>query len=410
MRQKKYSQNEGVSASKPESHTITEDEAWHYVDILKVRYSHAKHYPENPKQLASENPDIPVRQLTKYITEHWEEDAKKFYIRNHIFKGHPLDWDTFTFFYVTVYPWLNPFWCCAKKAGTNKSWHSEGPQEVQPGDYVKLSGGTWGRVLQIKSCMGIDAPITPTRIHSSPAVRTIKFVYSPLAVQSISASDFQAMVEQQLPQMPDPDMTNYFKADKQILHYLERLSRDKIPFQPDQFRNSKQWDYSLIQIYFQGQATDIYRLRDYLLAQGASNFSLNPITFSNYMHTTYYMSLSADPSELRNIPSVYMDAITLFPVLRVVGLAKHCTTKNTLLFFSESGLGAITHCEDDQTAVQSALKDAMRLGGELDKLYLGFVNAVIPDHGVDYQASQIYWRLKDSNMAMDVQGDIYLKA
>lgn len=398
MRQKKYSQNEGVSASKPESHTITEDEALHYVDILKVRYSHAKHYPENPKQLASENPDIPVRQLTKYITEHWEEDAKKFYIRNHIFKGRSFDWNMFTFFNVSVYPWLTPFWCCAESADAYyKPWRYKDPHDVIPGDYVELQDGTWGKVLQVKSCMGVDAPATPTRN------------YPPRAVRAISGSEFQGMLDRQLSQMPEPDKTDFFQADKQILHYLERLSRDKIPFQPEQFQHPNQRNYSLTQIYFQGQAKNIDRLRDYLLGQGASHFSLNLIERDDRIHTACYLILSADPSELRNIPSVYMDAITLFPVLRVVGLAEHCTTKDTLLFFSESGLGAITHCEDDQTAVQPALKDAMRLGGELDKLYLGFVDAVIPDRGVDYQASQIYWRLKDSNMAMDVQGDIYLK-
>ena len=62
------------------------------VDILKARYKKSKKLPTKLSELASENPDLPITNLNKYIREViGEKKAAHYYIRNRILQGKDTD-------------------------------------------------------------------------------------------------------------------------------------------------------------------------------------------------------------------------------------------------------------------------------------------------------------------------------
>jgi len=121
------------------------------VDILKARYKKSKKLPTKLSELASENPDLPITNLNKYIREViGEKKAAHYYIRNRILQGKDTDLLEYVF-------------CQVKVPQENHSYYYISKvEDLKVRDKVVVESGWHGKIIgtvhYIKTCIGLDAP------------------------------------------------------------------------------------------------------------------------------------------------------------------------------------------------------------------------------------------------------------
>ena len=137
-------------------------EMLYYVDILKARYKKSKKLPTKLGELASENPDLPIRNLNKYIREViGETKAEKYYIRNRILQGQETDLIEYDY-------------CKIKCSFADRPcYYISTIEDLKLNDKVIVDFGWRGKVIgevfSIETYIGLNAPEPVSRI--SPILR-----------------------------------------------------------------------------------------------------------------------------------------------------------------------------------------------------------------------------------------------
>lgn len=326
MGMKEYLQQAGVLAPTPEPSPVspeepfTEERAQQCIALLKERYPQAGRTAKDGKQLRLENPDIPLRKLNAYLKEHGESEPTRFYIRNQILQGTDTDFIEYLYCQVLLYPWLAPVWSI-----------SEIPS-IAAGDFVwvKTRGQLHqmpAKVVFVQRYMGIDAPQNPNRTHLS-----VTSFYNEQQIWLRNPEEF--------PQICLPaDFDRYFEADDRILRYLSRTVRRRVSVQPELFHQRESTDYVPAQIAYRGSTEIIRKLWNHLAENGVKNMAV--VAFSSFLE------LSVDPDEILKKADIFVDAILLFPALKVFGILEKAKDGNVCSFYSENGISAISYCQED---------------------------------------------------------------
>lgn len=324
MGMKEYLQQAGILAPTPEpklEEPFTEERAQQCIALLKERYPQAGRTAKDGKQLRLENPDIPLRKLNAYLKEHGESEPTRFYIRNSILQGSDTDLVEYLYCQVVMYPWLAPVWSIAETLN------------VKVGDSVWVNPNGYSRplvpakVVAVRNCTGIDAPQNPRRTH----LRVVDYC----GEQQIWLQDPAQFPQTGLPK----DFDRYFEADDRILRYLSRTVRRQVSVQPELFCQTENSDYVLAQIAYRGSTEIIRKLWNHLTENGVGNMAV--VAFRSCLE------LSVDPDEILKKPDIFMDAILLFPALKVFGILEKARDGKVCNFYSENGISAISYCQED---------------------------------------------------------------
>lgn len=327
MGMKEYLQQAGVLAPTPEPSPVspeepfTEERAQQCIALLKERYPQAGRTAKDGKQLRLENPDIPLRKLNAYLKEHGESEPTRFYIRNQILQGTDTDLIEYLYCQVLLYPWLAPVWSISESLN------------VKVGDSVWVNPDGYplhrapAKVVAVRNCTGIDAPQNPRRTH----LRVVDYC----GEQQIWLQNPAQFPQTALPE----DFSRYFEADDRILHNLSRTIRRRVFVQPELLRQTENADYVLAQIAYRGSTEIIRKLWNHLAENGVENMAV--VAFRSCLE------LSVDPDEILKKADIFMDAILLFPALKVFGILEKTKDGNVCSFYSENGISAISYCQED---------------------------------------------------------------
>lgn len=123
-----------------------------YIEVLKERYKNKKTSPDSISVFKTENPDIPIGQLNKYIRNVvGEAKVEKFYIKNEIMQGKPTDLQTYTYCLVHL------------DYGYDEKdfYYIDDGWNVSIGDFVVIDvceSKYVGEVARKEQYLGIDAP------------------------------------------------------------------------------------------------------------------------------------------------------------------------------------------------------------------------------------------------------------
>ena len=122
-------------------------EMLNYIEILKERYKNGKKKPLGLSELASDNHDLPIIKISKFIREViGEKKAEKYYIKKGILQGQPTD--------------LQEFDYCSVQVASGGTYYYIVPRklDLSIGDQVITSDNSFGEIKDIQTYLGIDAP------------------------------------------------------------------------------------------------------------------------------------------------------------------------------------------------------------------------------------------------------------
>lgn len=312
-----------------------------YLRLLAQRYEGKTDLPATLTALATENPDIPMRKLSKYLRNQGEQKPERYYIRNRIMQGKDTDLQEYTYCILSFEKTLEGF-------GSKKLAYLAGENEYLPGDLVVVPFGFFGcevgQVTEVIHCLGVDAPwpVASTkeilRKVKPDEAETHQLIFTKedrdKLHKSRETSTFKAPLEpdwadafpEQEGTNPDGTIPGFVLADqKQFLNKSKVNLRETVTSQ-------KADVWYCCKFRFRGFAAEIAKLKRYAK--------------QNDIHISWDGSVTEEIREIQVIAGrKTMDLIEIFPALKVTGLAEHWFDQVVYALYSESGFAGITHVE-----------------------------------------------------------------
>ena len=309
-----------------------------YLQLLAQRYEGKTNLPATLTALAAENPDIPMRKLSRYLRSRGEQKTERYYIRNRIMQGKETDLQEFTYCMLSFKETMEGF-------GSKQLAYLAGENEYLPGDLVVVPFGfvgcEVGEVKEVIRCLGIDAPwpvastkeilrkVKPEELAAHRLILTqedhdrLSMGGAANAVKMPPEPDWADAYPEQEETNPDGTINGYVLADQKKF-----LCNNKVNLR----ENSDSWfgtKWLPCQFRFRGLTVEVAKLKRY-----AKQNDIDIVWDGLVTDRIREIRVIADDKT--------MDLIEKFPALKATGLAEEWWQQEVYVVYSESGFAGIT--------------------------------------------------------------------